>query len=212
MSAFASSSGAPFVLASVTLRGGGKSRRAGARASRATLPAGRGGCRSAPETRFAGADTWPVCAPPRRPRLMASHLCPGFPPSPGGARGLWGPTLPIPIRIGCCPAPFSLPEQPLLKGRGSTWESGSVPRPHEYLSIQMTLRPRCHGAQGPQPRPRKNDRPRVAARPRRRRAPRAVAHRPTPQVRAKHAFGPRAAGLAVSPVPRGRQAEEQAPG
>lgn len=93
----------------------------------------------------------------------------------------------------------------VAKGRGSTARSLRIPVAHEYLQVQLRLRPRCLGAQAPQPRGRKNYRVEGSAR--RRRAPGASAgaRGPTPSGESRERLWVWGRRATVFPVPRGER-------
>uniref|UniRef100_A0A8C2S4B4 Leucine rich repeat containing 56 n=1 Tax=Capra hircus TaxID=9925 RepID=A0A8C2S4B4_CAPHI len=104
-------------------------------------------------------------SPPQRPSLWEG-------PCRAPARG----------KTSANPATRLAPRAPatVAKGRGSTARSLRVPVAHEYLQVQLRPRPRCLGAQAPQPRGRENYRVEGNARQRRAPGASAGARGPTP--------------------------------
>lgn len=118
------------------------------------LPPEKGGRESPPQTTFAEADTWPACAPPSRPRLTS----PAALPAPGTLPRVRGGTRAnLPIWLAAAPPALPPALATVARGRGSASRSWKIPAAHEYLQIQRRPRPRCLGAQAPQPRGRENN-------------------------------------------------------
>lgn len=104
--------------------------------------------------------------------------------SPPQRPSLWEGPCRAPARgeTSANPATRLAPRAPatVAKGRGSTARSLRVPVAHEYLQVQLRPRPRCLGAQAPQPRGRENYRVEGNARHRRAPGASAGARGPTP--------------------------------
>ena len=175
--------------------GGGKPCRAlvSGTARQGRLPPEKSGRESPPHATFVGADLGLVCAPRARQRL----------PSPASL--LVGVALPRALgETSANPATRLAPRAPatVAKGRGSSLR---IPVAREYLRIQLRPRPRCLGAQGPQPRGRKNYRVERSAWQRRAPGASAGARGPTPSGESRAHLWVRGHRATVFPVPGGER-------